>query len=68
MIQEDVLQEILLTPPSKRDTIPSYAYFVLHGKSDVARSNSDQYVPFENSKDVDGFLEFHPHQIGVLDE
>jgi hypothetical protein len=67
MTEEMLLAEIQAAPQEKRDTILSYAYFVLHG--DAIFSNADDgvpYVPFTNYDDVDDFLEFHQRQTAAL--
>jgi hypothetical protein len=67
MTEEMLLEEIRVAAPEKRDTILSYAYFVLHGKSAFSNiSDGIPYVPFTSYSEVDDFLEFHQRQTGVI--
>ena len=66
MTEEMLLEEIKYASPEKRETILSYAYFVLHGESTFTTNDTVRYVPFANVSEVDSFLEFHQQQTGIL--
>jgi hypothetical protein len=67
MSEDALLDEIRVASPEKRNAILSYAYFVLYGESlFVQTKGTVEYVPFENYREVDDFLEFHQRQTGVI--